>query len=86
MSDGVRPLGQQDWEEVGRSTPSPPRGDTESLVLPPEELFTSSRVKWGGAGGGLLRSLGAGKLIKGVQSSNLVPSFQKAGPCKESAP
>lgn len=60
-SDGINPLGQQDREKVMRTPPA-----SDSLSLPPGELFASSHVKWGGARGGLLRNLGAGKFIKGV--------------------
>lgn len=76
-SDGIDPLGPQDCKKVMR-TPHPTphlRGFTDSLSLPPEELFTSSHVKWGGARGGLLRNLGAGRFIKAVRSSSLAPDF-----------
>ena len=53
-SDGIYPVGPQDCKKVMR-TPHPTphlRGFTDSLSLPPEELCTSSHVKWGGARGG----------------------------------
>ena len=68
------------------TSPTHLQGFTDSLSLPPEELIASSHVKSGGARGGLLRNLGAGKFIKGVRSSSLAPDFWKAWSCKESAP
>lgn len=76
-------MSHKEWEEGMRSA----LVETSSLSFilqgncSPQDMSSI-----GGAGVGFLKSLGAGKFDKGIQSSSLVPDFQKAGACKESAP